>query len=540
MGRPFLGSPRVVLRHPMAGDAGLRYFSVLPRTRTRRPDEALWFIGRTGTGTHDYGSWLINTTGREPRLILHDISMSHNLVVRRFGNAYVGIGGQDFSFYWGSAKDGMRRVIASGKNEAESFAMIADGLWEHPSHDPGTRIFMGSHEGCITARRSNGICEFDGKVGAAFLSPTRPSDGDGTWHIFVRQNRKSAGGRWLAVLKSTAGVDGPYGPMRQLSVNDHPAGRGNVYFAAIDRHPLDPTAMLGLFPVNQGHDDCGNCDGDSYIGLGVSCDGEHWSRLYQLIASHGRNGRTDDHPVDGFMLDADGNVRMWVHHGVEHIHPAWQRESRIVEYTLSASWLADFTRRSASTLPGCAEPPSPRPPPSPLTPPLLPMRPPSAPLSPSPLPNSPACSPPPVPSQPPHVSPPWMQQPPLVPLPPPPPLVSLPPPPPLPPPPTLHPSADLLDSIRHVLAQMSRSQSRAPTVLLLIFLCLLQLLLTWCVARSYASRRAAQHPCRRPPRFVTSHLPRRGPSSQMRAIAPAVKHPASKRPRGFARVSDVH
>ena len=30
------------------------------------------------------------------------------------------------------------------------------------------------------------------------------------------------------------------------------------------------------------------------------------------------------------------------------------------------------------------------------------------------------------------------------------------------------------------------------------------------------------------------------PSSQMRAIAPAVKHPASKRPRGFARVSDVH
>ena len=69
-------------------------------------------------------------------------------------------------------------------------------------------------------------------------------------------------------------------------------GPGNIYFAAVDMHPLVPDMLIGLFPINTGKWGEGNGDGESYIALSFSCDGVHWSQVTPLVWTVGQDGRT--------------------------------------------------------------------------------------------------------------------------------------------------------------------------------------------------------------------------------------------------------
>ena len=56
-----------------------------------------------------------------------------------------------------------------------------------------------------------------------------------------------------------------------------------------------------LFPVNMGERGKPNGNGEAFIALALSCDGQHWSELIPLVWSVGIDGRTTDQPVDGLL-----------------------------------------------------------------------------------------------------------------------------------------------------------------------------------------------------------------------------------------------
>lgn len=358
---------------------GLRYFCVLPRSQSSR-NRSTWFLSRMHIPTRRidlrHATVLVSTDGRPPVIVSRDSSFSHNAVMKLIGTAYHAFGGQDWRPRGPrDPRDGVRHYILDGGSEARSFDRILGGGWSRLPHGNRSRVFDGSHAGCLERRsdKQGAGCEFDGKIGAVHIVAT------GRWHVFVRQNHKTRGGRYVAV--STSGERGPFGPLRQIRVQGYPAGRGNIYFAAVDRHPTDAEAMLGLFPVNEGEttaalkhrlrtslftglgckigrEDCGNCDGASYIGLSLSCDGVNWARLHPLISTQGREGRTDDHPVDGLLLSADGaQVHFWVHRAVEDIAPDWASNGRIVEHSIPVggpAGLEAFTAAAKARLLGCS------------------------------------------------------------------------------------------------------------------------------------------------------------------------------------------
>merc|ERR1711988_64783 len=89
--------------------------------------------------------------------------------------------------------------------------------------------------------------------------------------------------------------------------------------------------------------------------------GVRFSRLTRLVWSVGREGRTWDHPVDGLLLEADGNLSFMVHRNVHGISEVAPGESRILKYRFNLDAFNALTRESKREL-GCAsEPSSPRP-----------------------------------------------------------------------------------------------------------------------------------------------------------------------------------
>ena len=218
-----VGPPRTVLELAPHADLRLRYWSLVD------DNGGVWFSARAGFHAlvGGFRTYLLReaVSGAAPLeapiLFVNDSSVSHNLVVKRHGSRFHVFGGTDLSeasiaifetaadnlIRWNAqygvvdarvpfVPDGVQHLVA------RSFASLRDGATLHPRHGPGVAVFRGSHAGCYTARRGDGICEFDGKLSAAFFR--------GTWHVFVRQNLRRHGGRFVAVLKSTAGAAGPY------------------------------------------------------------------------------------------------------------------------------------------------------------------------------------------------------------------------------------------------------------------------------------------------------------------------------------------
>jgi len=356
----------------------IRYFSIVERTPNR-----LVFAARGGHGgpipSRDaYNVQLIDMDAGST-LIINDRGFAANPFVRKFGSKYYAFGGEyvdDSNDEWdpNDPRDGIHVA------ESDSLDAVRRGSWMSPQHgwwfdqhggwkvSKDHWVLDGYHGGRISAREDGDLMMFDGKISAV--------QKDGQWLVFVRANLKRRGGRYVAVAKTHApgghpqpwGTDATnnfddYGTFQLLDIEHYDRdGPANVYFAAVDLHPLDTGMLLGLFPVNLGQQGEANGDGESFIALSVSCDGVHWSELTKLVWTVGLEGRTYDHPVDGLLWEADtsgsGVVSFLVQTDVPEISPRSQMaqgtcNSKIVKYRLDTGALRDLTTAAARRLVGC-------------------------------------------------------------------------------------------------------------------------------------------------------------------------------------------
>ena len=355
-------------------------------------------------------------------IVIWDRGFAANGFIKKLGDRYYAFGGEfidrgEGEWEENDPRDGVH-VLAS-----ESLSAVRRGAWMHPVHgyhrigccqhqvDKRHQFaFDGRHPGRIDARGGeDNIMMFDGKISAV------------QWHgrflVYARANMKERGGRYVVVAKSRSesawGIDA-YEDFKLIEIDGYDArsnaNGGNLYFAAVDLHPIEQDMLMALFPVNRGVPGEGNGDGESFIALSLSCDGIHWSRLTPLVWSVGREGRTYDHPVDGFLREPDGHVSFLVHRNVLGISPAAPHESQIVRYRIKPDALRTLSRRARDDLHSSCLPPSPAAPP-PQSPPLPPRAPPHAPPpSPRPSPRPPSHSPHPLASPP--MSPPLPRLPP--------------------------------------------------------------------------------------------------------------------------------
>lgn len=348
----------------------LRYFSVIDD----QPGGERWFVGRGCKNCHglrydpNYHSgmdWFTTfairpSWGRDHAPtpmrgstslpwkfeIVHDYSLGHNLFVTRDGlsKKLIAVGGQKGGKYYGNhgagpgysssreLRDGLRIMTANNWNE-----VVSDEVWKHPRHDSSS-YFIGRE---ITSAADKRCC-FDSVVSLVKHK--------GRWLVFTRVNLKFWGGRFVQVAKSRSdNVHGPYERSKVLDILGYPEqSDGNIYFGAIHLHPLDPDMLLGLFPVNLGIRGRSNADGDSFIGMALSCDGVHWSELVHVMKSVPRDGRTYDMPVNG-MFVANGVVTFYVHRDVEHVAPTYATTSKIEELRFRRDRLEAFTQQVKSS-----------------------------------------------------------------------------------------------------------------------------------------------------------------------------------------------
>ena len=312
-------------------NSDLRYFSVVrtaESANSAQPFSGMSVQARTKmehTGLQTR-TLQIDLDLEDASLIIKDPSVAHNFVLRRVGTRFFGIGGM------GASNDGCSDKPGGCQHSdirgirlftADSAAEIHSGRWLSSA---GSVIIRGDHPGCIEARSGwNGICQYDGKLSFVRMA----SAGSVVWHVFARTNLKPPGGGRFVQVANASSVQGPYGAFQRIQIDGYDeGGPGNIYFAAVDNNPLDTETMLGLFPVNLGNEEeGGNGNGESFIALGLSCDGVHWSNLTRLVWTNGQMGRTWDHPVDGVVLHGD-NVYFMV---TRHSNPRRARACRTAD-----------------------------------------------------------------------------------------------------------------------------------------------------------------------------------------------------------------
>lgn len=253
----------------------LRYFTIVDlsaQDERESPDRTLAFTARGCSRFCDDGSkWLPlwETFGftlsmrvransfdsvSELKAIVKDFSMSHNLVVKPFGSSFYAIGGQHGGKYWNQLpqsltelRDGVRLLTSNG------WDAIFSGAWEHPNHTDSNgsnpMIISGLHPNCISERkwRNAGRCEYDGRLSLV--------QHNGRWHVYARANLQFLGGRFTQVaVSSGSDIRGPYLPFRLIHVEgwDERNKSTNLYFTAVNPHPLDSRMLIATMPTNEG------------------------------------------------------------------------------------------------------------------------------------------------------------------------------------------------------------------------------------------------------------------------------------------------
>ena len=101
--------------------------------------------------------------------------------------------------------------------------------------------------------------------------------------------------QFTAVAEAT-NPRGPWGELRVIELGgyDH-HGDGNLYMFTVNPNPLDPDTLLAVFPLNLGKKGSNkNADGEAFIGMTISCDGQKWSKYQKLVYTTALMGRTYD------------------------------------------------------------------------------------------------------------------------------------------------------------------------------------------------------------------------------------------------------
>ena len=107
----------------------------------------------------------------------------------------------------------------------------------------------------------------------------------------------------VAAAKDPAG---PFGAFERVQFDGFPRDadtEANVYFGAVSLNPVDADSLLGLFPLNAaGFTFEPPRANASCIAAAFSCDGRRFSPLRCVLdVEAAPDGRTTDHPVDGFV-----------------------------------------------------------------------------------------------------------------------------------------------------------------------------------------------------------------------------------------------
>lgn len=362
-----------------------RYFTIIEVGAERvqkAPEEEVWIVARVGSWPHSsYGTrlqlWTACSAADWQSLYSRDarntscigqvgctrrncstaiafgagIHVAHNVGFLAKDRRILGIGGM---FRNQTTWRGQRAVGAV----PGAFAFDASSLphLQHLAKTEGTLsssspvAVRGDHPGCSERRRSfvaAGGCEFDGRFSIAATA-------DGTLLVYARANlHAERGSRHVQVATGPSLT--ALGPFRLIEIEDepplsdeHPPLR-QLYFAAVKANPADGgRSLIGLFPVSLNASSTHR--GDSFIGLGLSCDGVHFSKLLRAADSDlsDDGDRSLDQPVDGFV-QRGGLVHFFVHRDVPGIAPrpdsrrAGTRQSRLVRKTITMASLRSYT-----------------------------------------------------------------------------------------------------------------------------------------------------------------------------------------------------
>ena len=369
-----IADPRLVVSARVVSKlsgSGARYFSVVDMSRARafaRAEGELWLFARGGQGqrtSHEevWTNATVESFARvEPRAFVQCANLAHNFgVTLTRGHKLIGAGGM-FVRDW---KKTAALLASTAKHrgadpnklklqlipsfpvdgiwmfEARNRSEVLSGRWTSPGRNVSQPI-PGDHAGCVEEREHfGGACAFDGRFS---LTQHR-----GMLFLYARANTLfEGGGRFVQVTRS-ASARGPWSPFQLLRVEGYDTSaiaRGNVYFAAVNTNPADPSTLLGVFPVL--------LDRDASISMALSCDGVHFGNLTRVLRSReAQGGRTTDHPVDGFVRRG-GLVYWYAHRDVPGIRPTGGgpavANQRIVQFAIPIEALREYTARARAAL----------------------------------------------------------------------------------------------------------------------------------------------------------------------------------------------
>ena len=277
---------------------------------------------------------------------------THNMAFLREGENYVWMGGQHGSNHSSVWHKGTGIWTASGK----SWRWAADrevGAPKQASQWRGMRrLLNGFHEGCVEARRTDGLemrgdraaCEFDGRLTLV--------KHEGEYLLYGRLNpTRQPGSRFVQMTRSSDLVH--WGAFEPIQLEGYSPLQGDIYFLAATSNPVDQGSLVGLFPVVHRGVGC--------IGISLSIDGKRWAPAVPITrcatddidGPHGRlhdGRRSIHHAVSGIVQRGD-DVLLFIHENVPGIvegatlcrSPASCGPSRIVRYAIPEATFSRWT-----------------------------------------------------------------------------------------------------------------------------------------------------------------------------------------------------
>jgi len=237
---------------------------------------------------------------------------------------------------------------------APSMAAALRGEW---NLSEASLVASDHHPGCLEGVFPR--CAFDGKISTASL---RRDLGEEVF-LYARLNPR-AHRRYVQVAsamkkkKNGQSYDtfGPFEPMSIKGWTGCDVASASVYYAAVVRNPVDPTSLLGFFPVHKRTQGGGlgiSSKGQHpttacFVGLALSCDGVRFSSMVKLVnAGCAHAGRVQDFPVDG-LVERGTDVFFYVHRSMPSLDAlrSGAFNPAIVRHTIPKADLLKFTNKA--------------------------------------------------------------------------------------------------------------------------------------------------------------------------------------------------
>lgn len=236
--------------------------------------------------------------------------LTHNTAILNDNQQYILVGGR-YRWRMRGGKYGRDRGVWMTRGRDWKFGRDKSAIrcksntsnWEDP-----TFLFNGTHPGCTEKRNAvrmpwvspDNACEFDGRMSLAKFKDK--------YLLYVRANTGVRGMRFVQVAESMTEVS--FGPFQLIQIDNYSPVQGEIYFFAVQTHPLHDNILLSVFPIV--HAFCG-C-----IAISFSTNGIRWSSPISLLQSNVFGDRTVDHPVAGLVRQGE-SINLYLHKNVQNI-----------------------------------------------------------------------------------------------------------------------------------------------------------------------------------------------------------------------------